>query len=506
MMRILVAGGIYVRENNSLDGGHVLAKVIAKYSEDTVYLHSNFSDTNHQQSKTLKKELRKNGVTVKARNVDLDYGEINHDHFTVGSNILETFMSDATYLNDIDFIILTTDINERDFRLIKNIAVNKQIPFLVFSMSEFSPRALRDDEIYLMSQDGLPTYKAYQDEILSILQSLNIVGKEKIKNRKIPASHLSKGLRAITYLVCFGLLLFILAYGSFKILDEINQDKPDFHVSIDWDKEIDHEECSTVKECQEVGDSYLEEIEQYVNFGEEQHIFFENRTRTTFTDYDLVDGQLANKNELQEMPFDSQEYENLWTTFYEIFPHEYLEDIDTYRLFSDGEGNTSAYVSIKREGTVLAIDVRDNIDKVSQYRNLIHEFAHVYSLTIEDFTSACETTDLSCLKTGTNIEIFQNRFWHHYDQNWYDNSHKSKVQLEGFYNNNVTDFYVPYQATNVKEDFAITFTKFITDKIPSNSSQLKAIKVQSMYEDLDLVTLRVDILKAILDMEKERAL
>ena len=114
-------------------------------------------------------------------------------------------MSDATYLNDIDFIILTTDINERDFRLIKNIAVNKQIPFLVFSMSEFSPRALRDDEIYLMSQDGLPTYKAYQDEILSILQSLNIVGKEKIKNRKIPASHLSKGLRAITYLVCFGL-------------------------------------------------------------------------------------------------------------------------------------------------------------------------------------------------------------------------------------------------------------------------------------------------------------
>lgn len=178
-MRILVAGGIYVRENNSLDGGHVLAKVIAEYSEDTVYLHSNFSDTNHQQSKTLKKELRKNGVTVKARNVDLDYGEINHDHFTVGSNILETFMSDATYLNDIDFIILTTDINERDFRLIKNIAVNKQIPFLVFSMSEFSPRALRDDEIYLMSQDGLPTYKAYQDEILSILQSLNIVGKEK---------------------------------------------------------------------------------------------------------------------------------------------------------------------------------------------------------------------------------------------------------------------------------------------------------------------------------------
>ena len=23
---------------------------------------------------------------------------------------------------------------------------------------------------------------------------------------------------------------------------------------LDWDKEIDHEECSTVKECQEVGD------------------------------------------------------------------------------------------------------------------------------------------------------------------------------------------------------------------------------------------------------------
>src|SRR5699024_8491323 len=115
MMRILVAGGIYVRENNSLDGGHVLAKVIAEYSEDTVYLHSNLEETNHKHSKTIKKESSKKGDTVKARNVDLDYGEINHDHFTVGSNILETFMSDATYLNDIDFIILTTDINERDF-------------------------------------------------------------------------------------------------------------------------------------------------------------------------------------------------------------------------------------------------------------------------------------------------------------------------------------------------------------------------------------------------------
>src|SRR5699024_12869965 len=115
-------------------------------------------------------------------------------------------------------------------------------------------------------------------------------------------------------------------------------------------------------------------------------------------------------------------------------------------------------------------------------------------------------SDIFCLKTGTYIEIFQNMYWHYYDKNWYDDSYKLKVLLEGFYNNNVTDFYVSYQATNVKEDFAINFTKFITDKIPSKSSQLKAIKVQSMYEDLDLVTLRVDILKAILDMEKERAL
>src|SRR5699024_12770053 len=146
-------------------------------------------------------------------------------------------------------------------------------------------------------------------------------------------------------------------------------------------------------------------------------------------------------------------------------------------------------VTIKREIYILKVDIRNNLHKLSQYRNLIQEFSHVYSFPIEEFTNACETTDLSCLKSGTKIEIFQNRIWHHYDQNWYDNSHKSKVQLEGFYNNNVTDFYVPYQATNVKEDFAITFTKFITDKIPSNSSQLKAIKVQSMYEDLDLVTL-----------------
>jgi hypothetical protein len=64
---------------------------------------------------------------------------------------------------------------------------------------------------------------------------------------------------------------------------------------------------------------------------------------------------------------------------------------------------------------------------------------------------------------------------------------------------------VPYQATNVKEDYAITFMKFITEKIPANSSQLRDVKVQSMYEDAELVALRVDILKSFVQLEKERA-
>lgn len=162
-------------------------------------------------------------------------------------------------------------------------------------------------------------------------------------------------------------------------------------------------------------------------------------------------------------------------------------------------------MTIKDDGTVLAMDVRDNTHKATQYRNLIHEFGHIYSLPIEDFDESCDSTDISCIKEGTIIADHAERFWSQYDESWLENSDKSRFQLEGFYNNNVTDFYVPYQATNVKEDYAITFMKFITEKIPSNSSQLRDVKVQSMYEDAELVALRVDILKSFVQLEKERA-
>src|SRR5699024_5578039 len=149
--------------------------------------------------------------------------------------------------------------------------------------------------------------------------------------------------------------------------------------------------------------------------------------------------------------------------------------------------------------------VRGNMHKATQYRNLIHEFGHIYSLPIEDLDASCQTTDMSCAKNGTSNTDNNERIWSHYDEAWHDNSNKSRPQREGLYNNHVTDFFVPYQTTNVKEYYAITFMKFITEKIPSNSSQLRDVKVQSMYEDAALVAMRVDILKSFVQFEKERA-
>ena len=64
---------------------------------------------------------------------------------------------------------------------------------------------------------------------------------------------------------------------------------------------------------------------------------------------------------------------------------------------------------------------------------------------------------------------------------------------------------MPYQALNPKEDYAVTFTAFITGTMPESEAQLADVKVRAFYEDPDLAALRVDILGNLLAYEEKRA-
>lgn len=506
-MSLLLVTGLYKQEDGRFVGGYSIAELLSQFTNDDIHLHTNFSTTEYNQTRIIKKQLRQQGIiTDYAKSVAVDYGTLYADTFHAGSNLFETFKNNEKYLKNINQIILTTDINERDYRVVKNFAVNHKIPITVFTCNEFKIRNAENMSIVEVDDSGLPNYHLHKEKIIKHLQQNNIIDTKRVKHRNLPPTKINKAGKNILQLIFIGLGLFLVAYFGFLLMDRLSGTESHIESNIEWSQSIDHPDCQTVLECKALGDSYLDELSTYIDFGDEPHIFFENRSREYFIDYQVEGTELTDITVKGDLPADNEgEFIDLWHTLTRVFPEQYLDAIHTYRLFSDGEGNTAAFVSIERDGTTLGIDVRDNLDKPSKYRNLIHEFGHLYSLPIDDFTNDCDTTDLNCLKENTILDDFRNRFWSQYDEQWHENSGKSQAQIEGFYNNNVTAFYTPYQATNVKEDYAITFMQFITYKIPSNSSQLRDVKVQSMYENDDLVVMRVNILEAFLQLEKERA-
>lgn len=507
-MAILVAGGIYKDNTGHLAGGHFISALIAQHTYEDVYLHTNFSSEDTGITSELKKTLRASGVNhSSAQTVSAPYGYISEDGFIVNSNVFETFKTKAKYLRKINKVVITTDIGERDFKYILNYARANDIETIIISCGEYIPKNISTQiDTILLDDSGQPNYHNYISTIKTALVEHGLIDNDIAENRKIPDNQLNRSGKFLMQIFMLAAVLLLIFVGGFKLLEYINTDSETLEADIDWRQPVEYAECKTVETCAELGDNYLNKLREYVDLQDEPHIFFENRSRTTYINYEIEDYEITGSETENALPFGTEAaFTDMWDVFSYVFPDEYISDINEYRLFSDGEGNTGAYVSITKEGTVLAMDIRDNIHKATQYRNLIHEFGHIYSLQIEDFDEDCETTDITCVLEGTIIGDYADRFWNQYSDEWLENADKSQYQLEAFYNNNVTDFYVPYQATNVKEDYAITFMKFITEKIPVNSSQLRDVKVQSMYEDSELVALRVEILKSFVEFEKERA-
>lgn len=395
-MTLLAAGGIYKNQEGNLTGGVFLSALAAQHTYSEVYLHTNFSSEETALTAELKETLRKRGVThSSAQTVSAPYGIVSDEAFIVNSNVYETFNLKAKYLQQLDKVILTTDIGERDFRYILNFARKHELEIIVFTCGEYTPE-VNDGNLIILDDSGIPNYHHYLNEIKTILTEREFISSATAENRQIPETGLRKSGKMLSQLLLLALALILIFTGGFKLLESISPGSETFETNIDWSQEVVHEECSTVKTCADLGDRYLKELREYVDLQDEPHIFFENRTRTTFINYKIEDFEITGSNEKNPLPFgDEETFKSMWNVFQQVFPQRYIKDINEYRLFSDGEGNTAAYVTIKEGGTVLALDVRDNTHKATQYRNLIHEFGHIYSLPIEDFDEACDSTEIS---------------------------------------------------------------------------------------------------------------
>ena len=354
---------------------------------------------------------------------------------------------------------------------------------------------------------GQPVYHEYLTLIKDELHKAGLIEASKvIRHQRKPKPPVKRLWMFILQLIAAGMIITGIVLSVLYLFDYFSS-RDVYETVVDDSMPVESDECSTVGKCRALGDAYLSELEEYIDIMDEPHMFIENRTRTNYIDYEIdASLNLGEADEENPLPVGSKEsFEEIWERFSRIFPEEYLSDLDTFRLFSDGEGNVLAYVEIMDDSTTLAVDIRDNQNRASEYRTLIHEFGHIYSLPFDDFDQTCGAgTDLNCVKDDTVMSDYIDRFWTQYGEDWLENSEKSTFEREAFYNNHVTDFHVPYQATNAKEDYAVTFLRFIIEPMPeAESSQLKDIKVRSFYENSELVKLRVDILRNLVELEKE---
>lgn len=526
-MKILTAGGIYVNAEQAghieLAGGFKIAGRVGSHSAHEVYIHTNFSTEETQITAAVKKSLRAQGVhTHYGGKVSAAYGRISNEQFEAGSNNYETVRADARFerkLEAFDLFILTTDIAERDFRWLLAAANNLQIETHVFTCGEY-PVPSYSDTVHVHSlhdtrtEDDapltpVPKYHEHLDTIENILHERGIIASAPVERtfKEQPKSPVYDAGRFIAQVGALAAAAALLIGGGIFLLQKLSGPGEAYETDIVPEASVDHADCSTVEGCRSLGDRYLKALGEYVDIQDEPHVYIENRSRFDYITYAVGDGLTLNDPEYEnELPMGSEaQFTEIWDRFTAIIPDERITSISQFNLFSDGEGNTLAYVDIKPEGTTLGVDIRDNANRAAQYRTLIHEYGHIHSLPAEDFTDGCGGTEMDCLKEGTLMGDYTERFWSRYDDKWIENKFKSAPEKEAFFNNNTGDFYVPYQALNPKEDYAVTFVAFITKPMPQEDTQLKDVKVRSFYEAPDLVALRVDILENLLEYEKERA-
>lgn len=501
-MEILAAGGIYLKDDSTFTGGHVIALCLGRHSTHRVRLHTNLSSDSKKTAPLLKR-LRSNGVDPSlAVHVSAPYGTIDSGEVAPSSNVFETVRRERMKKQmDYDRIILSTDISERDFRWLATEAKNRNIPILVFTCGEYPVHAVGDIETVHLDDSGIPDYASHMKEITAVLLEKGwIAGHPVTRNRRERVPHPSVAvLRTIGQLLLFGVLTGAVLLGILYLLGLPGEDGG-HQAEIAPERPVDHPDCSTVETCTALGDQYLGALDDYIDIEDTKHLFVENRSQVDYLTYPVEDMALGAPEVHQPLPFgDEAAFTEIWTRFTHFFPSREIVDVNAFRLFSDGEGNTLAYVDIKPSGTTLAMDIRDNRAKPGEYRTLIHEFAHIWSLPARDFKD--DGTDVASLKEGTFMKIYTERFWSQYGEEWIENKYKSDPEREAFYNNHITHFHEPYQATNPKEDFAVTFVKFVTEPMPEGG-QLKDVKVRALYEYPELVALRVAILENMVEYEK----
>lgn len=260
-------------------------------------------------------------------------------------------------------------------------------------------------------------------------------------------------------------------------------------------------ECESEAECDEIYAS-VEENEDALDemsddyfgddSGDDSAISEENSSEEVIVYYDINNDSIVNpvlgsqSGQYPDYANNSSIHDQIWGLFAGIVPSQKREAIDSFALFSDGEAETLAYVEpLDNDSKTwrMAIDVVDSfVDGELETKELpltlIHEYAHVLSLSDDQLTQSSDCSEQynsgdRCFEPSAYLYAFITDFWGSSSVAQYDE------------NNFITD----YAATDSAEDFAESFAYFVVSSAPTGARVVDK-KIQFFYRYPELVTLR----------------
>lgn len=208
---------------------------------------------------------------------------------------------------------------------------------------------------------------------------------------------------------------------------------------------------------------------------------------------------------IEERPTEDEmrQYEILWQDVRRVLSDEMLRNVRNFMLYTDGPGDTLAFVD-DYDGTgkdwYIAVDVTDSYNETGLseefYLTMIHEYGHILTLSDEQVDYGGEPfygryfePEMSA-KENSYLNQFYRRFWLDiFEDGYIANGLENKNDAACFFFRHEDEFITEYASTMVSEDICEAFAYFVVEDKPMGSS-LRDQKIQFFYEFPRLIEIR----------------
>ena len=199
-----------------------------------------------------------------------------------------------------------------------------------------------------------------------------------------------------------------------------------------------------------------------------------------------------------------EEYGYIWQDVRAILPKEALRRFSLFTVWTDGPGETLAYVQAADDTGAtweIAIDPADLDDGILFLETVLHEYSHSLTLCDDQVTYGEKRGALTysepymTTRQNSYLNAFYRRFW-----SLTLDDRTANPQTYNFYLRHKRDFVSDYASTDPSEDIAESFTAFVLLERPEKPTTVADEKILFFYDYDELATLR-DAIRENLDWE-----